>query len=304
MFALTLLCIGCIAPLMAESTISSVIYQLSSHDIQSLPSPTPHKNIGEDSEKELMIGASLAKELDLYRAITSFKRAKILAQSSGNYPAYTQAEFSLALAYYMGGKYENCIQNFESSSLESLTHESTYYKTLLLILFDSYLHTKNYRKAANVLAIATQFSRPLGKTLREYQAIATGDLLQKKTPSDGAEREVYSAYYAHMKSPFRAGLYNAILPGAGYFYVGQVQSGITSFLLNALFIAATHKFFQDGQVAAGIITLGFEFGWYFGGIKGANLAAKQYNDLLYSTKAKEVMRERKIFPILLLDVGF
>ena len=57
-------------------------------------------------------------------------------------------------------------------------------------------------------------------------------------------------YEYEKKSIRKAEVFNAILPGAGYFYAGQIESGITSFLINALFIAATYEFFHKGQTAS------------------------------------------------------
>ena len=92
--------------------------------------------------------------------------------------------------------------------------------------------------------------------------------------------------------------------GAGYFYLGQKQSGITALLLNGLFIGASVYFFEDGNIPAGIIFTSFEAGWYFGGIYGAGLEAKYYNERLYESMATPMMHRERLFPILMLNYAF
>ena len=97
---------------------------------------------------------------------------------------------------------------------------------------------------------------------------------------------------------------NAIIPGAGYLYLGQTQSAFTSFALNGLFLATAGYFVHEHNYAAALITLSFESGWYLGGIAGAKDAAKLYNERLYETHAHHHMRDQKLFPILMLNHGF
>ena len=95
-----------------------------------------------------------------------------------------------------------------------------------------------------------------------------------------------------------------LLPGAGYYYVGQKKAALTAFVINSLFTAAAYQFFAKGYPAAGFITLSFEAGWYFGGINGAGLAAKEYNERLYEVKAKDFMLKERLFPLLTFETSF
>ena len=96
----------------------------------------------------------------------------------------------------------------------------------------------------------------------------------------------------------------SFFPGAGYLYVGQRRAAVTSFLINTLFILATIRFFEREDYAAGIITAGFEAGWYFGGINGAAGAAREYNERLYERHAKDTMVQGELFPVLMFTKGF
>ncbi len=44
--------------------------------------------------------------------------------------------------------------------------------------------------------------------------------------------------------------------------------------------------------------------WYFGGIYGAGLAAKEYNKSLFECSAEETKIENKLFPILMIQTTF
>ena len=106
------------------------------------------------------------------------------------------------------------------------------------------------------------------------------------------------------KSVSRAQTYNAILPGAGFLYVGQKQSALTSFLLNGLFIWASIHFYSKGNYAAGAVFTSLETGWYFGGIYGAGESAKLYNERLYEKEAYPILNSGGFFPVLMLRYGF
>ena len=47
--------------------------------------------------------------------------------------------------------------------------------------------------------------------------------------------DIKKIYTENWKSPTKARWLNGILPGAGYSYIGQKQTALTSFLINALF---------------------------------------------------------------------
>ena len=82
---------------------------------------------------------------------------------------------------------------------------------------------------------------------------------------------------ARYKSPATAGLLSAVLPGSGQMYTERYQDGITSFLLNGLFIAGAWKAFDSENYALGAILTLFEIGWYGGNVYGAIGGAHKFN---------------------------
>src|SRR5262249_8165687 len=110
----------------------------------------------------------------------------------------------------------------------------------------------------------------------------------KDTVGDDSIDLFLADYRCNALSVKKAKTLNALLPGAGYYSVGQKNAAVTSFLINALFAWGTYAFIKNGYIAAGLITGSLETGWYIGGINGAGLAACEYNQRLYETAAKEV----------------
>lgn len=254
--------------------------------------------------REYMIGLVFAEELDLYRAITSFKRAEILMSESNN-PRKRELQYNTLLCYYLGKRYEEVIETFNASSLRYVdTHFSTY-EDLLIILYDSYLQTGETLSADLILDHMKQHFPETAEKLALSGAFLEADFRELKTACDRPYvQELFNCYAPCAKSIGRAEFLNMVIPGAGYLYVGQKQSALTAFLLNGLFIGAATYFFLDGNIPAGLIVTSFEAGWYFGGIYGAGEAAKLYNERLYETCAYPIMRQHRLFPILSLRYGF
>ncbi|HEY5653998.1 MAG TPA: hypothetical protein VIR63_06490 [Pontiella sp.] len=78
------------------------------------------------------------------------------------------------------------------------------------------------------------------------------------------------------KSPKIGGLWG-LIPGAGYWYSGEIANGFRSLILNSLFIyGMAHTAEEDQWGAFSIITF-FEITWYSGSIYGGIDSAQRYN---------------------------
>jgi tetratricopeptide (TPR) repeat protein len=291
-----------------EPTLS---YAVQDRYLLSLPSPflpLSSEEMRTDWGKEVQIGFGFAHELDLYQAITAFKRAEFLIPEEEKARAL-EIQYEIILCYYMGQKYSDVIASFEHSQLRYATQEFPAFHDLLLILNESYQQLGLENKAQMFLQ-AIHYSYPEeGEKLNLSHALVGGDLLTvQEIAASPPEREYLShfldAYQSQKKSVSTAQTLNAFLPGAGYLYLGQQQSAITAFFLNSLFITASTFFFLDGNIAAGIIFTSFEAGWYFGGIYGAGLEAKAYNERLYESMATPMMNRERLFPALMLNYAF
>ncbi|OGN61294.1 MAG: hypothetical protein A3F40_01835 [Chlamydiae bacterium RIFCSPHIGHO2_12_FULL_27_8] len=286
----------------------NISYNLDEKFFQSLQNPsTPltDEEKKEDFAKEFIIAKRFAKEMDLYRAITNFKRAEILADSQNC--RFLEIQYNILLCYFLAKKYEDVILTFEKSSLENVDKSFYAFEDLLIILYESYRELKNEEKTAKILEILQENFPDMEKNIVLSTALLEGDLYKIKNIADEKKDQTLNVmlkdYQKTKKSIKTAQLLN-IIPGAGYLYIGQKKSAFTAFTLNSLFIYAAYECFARGWKAAGIITLSFEAGWYFGGIYGAGEEAKFYNERIYENYNSQKMQKDKQFPVFMLKYGF
>lgn len=253
-----------------------------------------------DWGKELLIANAFLREFDLYRAITSFKRAQVLIPFD-QVERRLQIQFSIVQCYYLGEKYQETVETFEASDLVKIPRSFPPFQELLLMLQDSYNQIGQCEKANRVLEVIESADPETREKLKLADAFLTADLA---TLREYKQDNFLCNYYSQALSVKKAQTLNALLPGAGYYYVGQKKAALTSFLINTLFIAATYYFFEEGNIAAGLITASLETGWYFGGINGAGLAAKEYNERIYETKARDELNNQRLFPVLMFQTCF
>jgi hypothetical protein len=275
--------------------------------VEKLPSGFPlftKEERRQEWAREIFLAGQLARELDWYRAITAYKRARILLPEEYALRRM-EVDYGLIQCYYFGQKYPEALLAYEESSLVP-PYTFPLLTDLSLILSDA---AENSGRGDCMLkwdSLLQTIDPQVASDLSVSRAIRKADWLA--LAEYAVEREpvasLLTAYEGQKKSVKRAQLLNALLPGAGYLYVGQRNTAFTSFVLNALFIAATYHFFHHSNIAAGLITLSLETGWYFGGINGAGLAAKEYNERLYEGLARETLLDQGLFPVLMLNHAF
>jgi len=248
--------------------------------------------------KEMYLGRAFADEQDYYRAITSFKRALFLLPRSAS-SRQAEIEFDIFQIYYFANRYRDAIRAFEATSLLNVTCTFPAYRDLLIMVVECYRRLDRPECADTY---QEKLDAPTQCLLDESEALRTADFgfLETHPPSG----PFLADYAAGTLSPEKARAYNALLPGLGYYYVGQKNAAVTSFTINALFIAAAVIFFHQGNYPAGIIVTSLESGWYFGGINGAGLAAEQHNLARYEALSKEYMVQNRKFPVFQLQYAF
>ncbi len=276
--------------------------------IQDLPSPfekLTRTEIRQEWGKELYVGLTFAHEMDLYRAITAFKRALIFLPSD-NPSRLLQIEYSIFLCYYLGQKYQDALDTFEQGQIYNMTDTFPAFKELLIMLFDCYEKTDQCEKGERIYRWLYHYDVEAANRLLLSYSLQNANFeniyaLTPAYPNGESIQAFADEYNCAKKSVPKARALNALLPGAGYLYVGQKKTALTSFMINALFIGAAYCFIKNNNIPAGIVTASLESGWYIGGINGAGLAAKEYNQHLYEVNAKEVMIQNGHFPVLMLQ---
>ena len=291
-----------------EKLEPKISYNIKEAHIKSLKNPFKPIALEERSQdwgKEFIIAKKFAKELDLYRAITNFRRAEILLGDDNLYRKQ-EIEYNITLSYYLGQKFEDTIDYFEKSSLCYVDKSFAAFKDLLIILYESYKETKNKDKTQKIIELLKDNYPETEKKILLSTALldAKVDTLKEDYPKNQNIQNMISSYEREKKSVKTAQLLNTFIPGSGYLYIGQKKSAATAFFLNALFIYASYDFFHRGWTAAGVITASFEAGWYFGGIYGAGEEANYYNERIYESKATPLLNRDRLFPIFLIKYGF
>ncbi len=288
-----------------------VDYCLQDRHFQHLKGAFPPLSASERSSdwgREYIIGRVFADQLDLYRAVSTFKRAEILLPPEDK-DRKLEVQYDILLCYFLGNRYDEAVDAFEKSGLAHVDKSFPAYNDLMVILYECYREMDNPEKQQRVLELIQKTYPDTGEKLQISQAIREGDLpkissFTEQTPHPTYLDDLLASYQANKKSVATAQGLNALLPGAGYLYIGQKKSAMTAFLLNGLFIVAAYEFFHHGHTAAGIITASFEAGWYFGGIYGAGEEAKYYNERIYEKLAGNVLNEQNLFPVLMLQYAF
>ncbi|MCE2982664.1 MAG: tetratricopeptide repeat protein [Parachlamydia sp.] len=297
---------------LSQETMEPVIPSIPlNHSIQSLPSAfdplSPDERL-EQWGRELLIGDAFARELDLYRAITCYKRALVLAPDNA-IERRLQLDYNLIYAYYLGAKYQEAVNIFETSELAHVTPLFPAFSNLLILLYECYKQIGQDEKADCLLQTIQKYSPDTADDLTLFWDIKKGNMGNaehkiKLHRSADALKADFTPYTQFAKSPQKARLLNALLPGAGYSYVGQTKSAVTSFMINALFTFASYQFFQRGYPAAGALTASMEMGWYLGGINGAGIEADEFNNRLYEGVAKKTLAEHGLYPVLMFETSF
>jgi len=200
------------------------------------------------------------------------------------------------------------IYDKETFSLKELSSDNTAKLCLEDILATLYHKKKSETEAGALYLISHAYENfeedyNLSEKFSPVLAEQVKYLSQYAAAQEGIN-SLLSNYDALKKSPRTAAMLNAALPGAGYFYLGQKQTAITSLLINSLFIFTTAHFIKEKNIPAAILTASFEMGWYVGGIQGATKAADFYNQRLYEQCAHKQMVAHRLYPSLMLSYGF
>ncbi len=242
---------------------------------------------------QLRLGDAFLAEGEFYRAITEYKKFRILFPDSERGDI---ALFRTGIAYYLGEEYEAAARTFGSLAefypLSRYLSHALYYEGL------SRWKRKDHAGAAGLFTKLVQegpdssfapralVARSLLELDRGDAALAAGDLelFLATFPEHPEKPHVQEALalvrdYEHLpqKSEILAAVLSAILPGSGYVYAGRYGDGLSAFLLNALFIAGSVTAVNSELYPAAALTGGIGLPFYMGNIYGSANAVKKHN---------------------------
>ena len=200
---------------------------------------------------------------------------------------------NIGLCYYNGADYEGYIFFLQKTGIHFQPNPKVRAE-MDLYLGKSYYHLNQYQKTITTLEWSnihtqhtffneTQFLLGLAyarifdwqTAIEKMQTIKQDS--SNKISAEKISRSLENFPKLPKRSPFWAGTLSSIIPGAGYFYCNRKGTGLTSFIINGLFIwtirdALIHK--QYGLATAASF---FGIGWYIGNIIGSVDAADMYN---------------------------
>jgi len=160
-------------------------------------------------------------------------------------------------SYFKLGNYGSAIKNY--SAVLELNGIDRYYLDLShMKLGLCLLHAENWRDASSEFGKVNVNSSYFEKAQLFSKNALRGNNLKRKTRSI-------------------AGLLS-IIPGLGYVYTGNYQTGIASFIVNGLLIWGTYDSFRKGNKGVGFVLGFFGFGFYSGNIYGSINSAARYNE--------------------------
>ena len=103
----------------------------------------------------MQIGFGFAHELDLYQAITAFKRAEFLIPPEEKMRSL-EIQYEILLCYYIGQKWQNVIYTFDHSQLRYAGADFPALHDLLLILYETYQNEGMQNQAEKILQVITE----------------------------------------------------------------------------------------------------------------------------------------------------
>lgn len=230
---------------------------------------------------------NLFEKGEFYRAITEYKR--FLFDNAQTIEDSLYAFQQISKSYYFGEDYEKAIASisilspvlndndglsldkylalsylklgFPKSTILVLVNNANDPKSKLL-LGTAYLSLNEWDSARNIF-------KSLDNNSDSDEDVA---FLSKELISISKEGEAI-----RNKNPILSAILSAIIPGSGYVYTENYQTGVSSFLINSLLIGSSYELHKNGFKFTGSTATLISFGWYLGNIYGSFTSAIKNN---------------------------
>lgn len=172
---LFLICTTLLANEVLEPKLGYFVHDQYLQKLHSIFSPLTNEEVITDWGKEYCIGLYFAKELDLYQAITAFKRSSILIPDE-KIQRRREIDYQIINAYYLGGQFESAVSFFDQSLLANIEPSFPAFHDLLVILYDSLKNEKEEERADRMLKTMDKYYPLEKKKLQISNAILSGDI--------------------------------------------------------------------------------------------------------------------------------
>lgn len=240
-------------------------------------------------QRIIRFAEELYKRGEFYRAITEYRRFLSYFPSS---PEALDVHFKIFDCYFLGEHYLEAIdwsrRTQEMYPQQRVIDRTNFNIGKSLFALGNYssarTHFYNVVTSGGDSSIVNQARYHVGmcylmesdweKASGEFGAIPPGSAIYEKAQF-AARRSLDGKSLPH-KELLLAGLLG-IVPGGGYLYTGNVQTGIAAFVVNSLFFWGTYSAFDEGETGVGVVFGLFSLGWYAGSIYGSVVAAYKHS---------------------------
>lgn len=234
---------------------------------------------------------------DYLRAIDEFK--SVLANEWND-----SLQFKVATSYYRMGLFDKSLFEFQRIITDVDLIKLAQFESIR-----SYYQIGDYNNLRNEIYsyyILMGESHKLSK-LYQYSLLLDNSHLPEKSIylsnfSSNDENKI-SEYYdwkinPPYKSPTKAALMSALIPGLGKIYANKIGDGITAFLLTGLFTYLAVDKFQNNHSSSGWLYASIAALFYTGNIYGSAAAVQNYNAGIkfnFDNEVKFYLNERDQF---------
>ena len=214
---------------------------------------------------------------DYLRAIEEYEKYLISNEDDS-------VQFKIALGYSLMNDQDNALMKMSTIKISSPFYEQSKIerlKSLFLLKMDS-----NFYSYADEVINSNSIN-----SSRAYKLKNTSLLLIKKDlpekekfliPFESDEKSVLNNFYDFKKNPpykseTVAGIFSAIIPGAGKMYTGNYTDGITAFIFTGLLTYLAYTNFDHNHPARAWIFTALGAGFYAGNVYGSIASAQIFN---------------------------
>ncbi len=250
------------------------------------------------SQNRRIFGDYLFCNQDYLRAIDEYNAVI-------NHSPNDTLQYKIGLSYFFMGRYYDAEKSYEKlfeTSFLSDEAKLEYYRSVFY-LNDLY----SFRKMVNLKKnFPVEYSEELNK-LKSYSYLMDNSELPPESELlskfDDKDKKKIIEFYSWKqdppyKSPVKAAILSAIIPGLGKFYAGEFGDGITALLFTGLFTyLAVDKFQRDQKTSAWLFTALAAF-FYGGNIYGSAAAVQNYNASIkfnFDNEVKLYLNKRDYF---------
>jgi|WetSurMetagenome_2_1015567.scaffolds.fasta_scaffold45419_2 hypothetical protein len=241
-------------------------------------SPIYSQQIDFNSPQNIKLFADfLFCDKDYLRAIEEYEKYLKVIDSD-------TVKFKIALSYSLMNDQYSAFQKFSSANNSSTFYEQSgieILKSLYLLKEDSLF----YLFSNDLINSKSQFSNNAQKLLNTSILMTEKKLPDENIffkPFENEEKIILRKFYNQKlnrpyKSEFAAGIFSAIIPGAGKIYTSNYGDGITAFILSGLLTYLAYTNFEHNHPTRAWIFTALGTGFYAGNVYGSVASAQIFN---------------------------